>query len=97
MAIDFHPTYSGVGRFYLGLQPRDYLEDPAGSDPIDIGREAEAFHEWAEQSLGRSIAVADILLFIAEESVEEPENVFVEKIMERFLELLGLPMPAELS
>ncbi|NIJ03453.1 hypothetical protein FHR86_003812 [Paenarthrobacter ilicis] len=97
VAVNFHPPYSGFGRFYLGFQPCDYFEDPAASDPVDIRREAKAFHEWAENSLGRSIAIADIIPFIAEKSVEEPEDVFVEDTMERFLGLLGLPMPAELS
>ncbi|GAT89673.1 hypothetical protein J2T10_004567 [Paenarthrobacter nicotinovorans] len=97
VAVDFHPKYSGNGRFYLGFQPRDYFEDPAASDPVDIDREAEAFQQWVNKSLGRSIAVADILPFIAEESVEEPEDVFVEDTMERFLGLIGLAMPAELS
>lgn len=97
VVVNFHPTYLGSGRFYLGFQPRDYFRDPAASDPVDLGREAEAFHEWAEKTLGRSIAVADVLPFMAEESVEEPEDVFVEDTMERFLGLLGLPMPAELT
>ncbi|MFK4641082.1 hypothetical protein [Paenarthrobacter histidinolovorans] len=97
VVVNFYPTYLGSGRFYLGFQPRDYFEDPAASDAVDIGREAEAFQQWVNKSLGRSIAVADILPFIADESVEEPEDVFVEDTMERFLGLIGLPMPAELS
>ena len=35
------------GRFYLGFQPRDFFDDPAESDPVDLAAEAEAFAEWA--------------------------------------------------
>ena len=45
--VDYRPAPDGLGRFYLGFQPRDFFDDPDESAPVDLPAEAEAFAEWA--------------------------------------------------
>ena len=43
--VDYRPAPPGLGRFYLGYQPRDYFDDPDASWPVDIPAEIDGFVE----------------------------------------------------
>ena len=83
----------GLGRFYLGFQPRDFFDDPAESDPVDLAAEAEAFAEWALLVGAVDVEAKHVRRLLAEEHVDEPEDTFVEETVERLVRLVGLPIP----
>jgi hypothetical protein len=85
------------GRFYLGFQPRDYFEDPAASEPVDIDGEASRLALWAREVLGVSVTPAEIQPLLARAGQEEPDDAFVDETVERLLRLLDLPLPDELE
>ena len=64
--IDYRPAPPGLGRFYLGHQPRDFFADPDASQPVDVPAEVEAFVGWAEQTLGRAPRPAQLRPLVAE-------------------------------
>lgn len=76
--VDYRPSFGGIGRFYLGIQPRDYFGDPTASDPCDLDREAAAFSTWAGEVLRAVIAPADVRGLMAADNVVEPVNACVE-------------------
>jgi hypothetical protein len=96
--VDYRPAPPGLGRFYLGVQPRDYFEDPDASRPVDVPAEVEAFRQWARQVLGTAPPHEDVRELVAEEGgVAEPGGDFVEDAAARLLHLLGLPLPPALA
>ena len=94
--IDYRAPRSGVGRCYLGTQPREYFEDPDASDLIDVDSEARRLGEWAAEALGSPVDAALIRPLLAEEGVDPPDD-FVEETVHRLCEVLGLPVPAAIS
>ncbi len=95
--VDYRPAPPGLGRFYLGIQPRDYFADPDASRPLDIPAEVDGFIGWAERTLGRAPYPEDIRELVAEDGIEEPEDDFVEDTVARLIRLLGLPLPPALA
>ena len=95
--VDYRPAPPGLGRFYLGYQPRDYFADPEVSPPVDVGAEVEGFVGWAAQTLGRAPSRDDVRRLVAEDHVEQPPEDFVEESAARLIELLGLPLPDPLA
>ena len=95
--VDYRPAPPGLGRFYLGYQPRDYFADPEISSPVDVGAEVEGFVDWAEQTLGRAPRRDDVRRLVAGEHVERPPEDFVEESAAKLIGLLGLPLPAPLA
>ena len=108
----YAPVGAGSGVAYLGLTPRTYFENPNASDPTDVLREALGLAEWwALNNTGDVLAKqAELVAYLAadegpdfewdeSEDVTEIEDadVFVEVKTARFLEALGLPLPAELG
>lgn len=91
--IDYRPAPEGLGRFYLGFQPRDFFDDPAESEPVDLAEEAEAFAEWALLVGAVDVEAKHVRRLMAAEHVEEPEDTFVEETVERLVRLVGLPIP----
>jgi hypothetical protein len=91
--VDFRPAPAGLGRFYLGHQPRDYFADPEASRPIDVGAEVEAFLGWATDTLGRAPRAEDVRPLLAEHAGQQPVDDAVEDTVARLLELLGVPVP----
>ena len=92
--VDYLPAPEGLGRFYLGFQPRDYFDDPAESDPVDLDAEAEAFAEWALLVGAVDVEAKHVRRLLAAEKVDEPEDTFVEETVERLVRLVGLlPIP----
>ncbi|WP_448630490.1 hypothetical protein [Cellulomonas soli] len=91
--IDYRPAPEGLGRFYLGFQPRDYLDDPAESEPVDLDAESEAFAEWALLVGAVDVEAKHVRRLLAVEQVDEPVDTFVEETVERLLRLVGLPVP----
>ena len=87
----------GLGRFYLGFQPRDFFDDPAESEPVDLAAEAEAFAEWALLVGAVDVEAKHVRRLLAEEHVDEPEDTFVEETVERLIRLVGLPIPEGLE
>ncbi|MBW0253908.1 MULTISPECIES: hypothetical protein [unclassified Cellulomonas] len=94
--IDYRPAPEGLGRFYLGFQPRDLYDDPAESEPVDIEAEAEAFATWAESVGALDVQPNEVRRLMAIEG-EEPEDTFVEETVVRLLRLLGLSVPKGLA
>lgn len=94
--IDYRPAPEGLGRFYLGFQPRDLYDDPAESEPVDIEGEAEAFATWAEAVGALDVQPAEVRRLMAVEG-EEPEDTFVEETVVRLLRLVGLSVPKGLA
>jgi hypothetical protein len=91
--IDYRPVPEGAsGRFYLGFQPRDYFDDPAESEPVDLAAEAEGFAAWAESIGADDVRPSEVRRLMAVEG-EEPEDTFVEETVERLVRLVGLPVP----
>jgi hypothetical protein len=91
--IEFKPSGSAAGRFYLGFQPRDYFNDPADHDPVDLAAESEGFSQWAAIVLGKEISPTEVRAVMAEEDVDEPVDTFVEDTVTRLLTRLGIPLP----
>ena len=91
--VDYAPAPPGLGRFYLGFQPRDYFDDPAESDPVDLAAEAEAFAEWALLVGAVDVEAKHVRRLLAAEHVDEPEDTFVEETVQRLVRLVGLPIP----
>jgi hypothetical protein len=95
--IDYRPAPPGLGRFYLGAQPRDFFADPEASQPVDVPAEVDAFVGWAEQILGRAPQPDQLRPLVAEDGTAQPEDDAVEETVVRLLDLLGLPVPEELA
>ena len=95
--IDYRPAPPGLGRFYLGHQPRDFFADPEASQPVDVPAEVDAFVGWAEQTLGRAPQPDQLRPLVAEDGSAQPEDDGVEDTVVRLLDLLGLPVPEELA
>jgi hypothetical protein len=95
--VDYRPAPPGRGRFYLGIQPRDYFEDPELSRPLDVPAEVDGFISWAEQTLGRAPHPEDVRDLVAENGNTAPDDDFVEDTAARLIQLLGLPLPAPLE
>ncbi len=91
--VTYRPAPEGLGRFYLGFQPRDYYDDPAESAPVDLEAEAAAFAAWAEGIGADDVRPSEVRALLAEEGVEDPPDVFVEETVDRLLRLVGLPVP----
>ena len=94
--VDYRPAPPGLGRFYLGYQPRDYFADPEASGPVDVPAEVEGFVGWAEETLGCAPERAQVRPLLAEDG-GLPEDDFVEDAAARLIGLLGLPLPPPLA
>jgi hypothetical protein len=92
--VTYSPAPAILGLFYLGFQPRDYFENPTESGDVFIPAEAQALATWAWPATPDKDALAELM---AEDGVEDPIDDFVEDTVVRLLELLGLPVPAELE
>lgn len=93
--VDYRPAPPGLGRFYLGYQPRDYFADPDASRPLDVEAEVEGFRDWARSVLGTAPAHADVRGLVAG-NAGAPVDDFVEDSAARLIALLGLPLPPAL-
>jgi hypothetical protein len=93
--IDYRPAPAGLGRFYLGHQPRDYFDDLEASKPVDVPAEVEAFRAWAIETLGRAPRAEDVRPLLAEHAGQQPADEAVEDTVVRLLGLLGVPVPEE--
>lgn len=91
--IEYQPSGSAAGRFYLGYQPRDYFDAPADHDPVDLAAESEGFSQWAAMVLGKDISPQEVRAIMAEEDVDEPVDTFVEDTVTRLLTRLDMPLP----
>lgn len=91
--IEYQPSGSASGRFYLGFQPRDYFNDPDDHDPVDLAAESEGFSQWAAIVLGRRISTEEVRAMMAEDEVDEPVDTFVEDTVARLLARLDMPLP----
>ena len=94
--IDYRPAPPGLGRFYLGHQPRDYFADPDASAPVDVPAEVDGFVGWAAETLGNAPDADDVRKLVAEDAGPPPDD-FVEDSAARLIALLGLPLPAALA
>jgi hypothetical protein len=94
--VAYRPAPPGLGRFYLGYQPRDYFADPDASAPVDVPAEVDGFVGWARQTLGRAPAADDVRKLVAEDG-GPPEDDFVEDAAAQLIGLLGLPLPPALA
>ena len=90
------PAPPGLGRFYLGYQPRDYFEDPDASWPVDVPAEVDGFVGWVTETLGSAPDPDDVRPLVAEQAAV-PEHDFVEDAAARLIRLLGLPLPPALA
>ena len=95
--VDYRPAPPGLGRFYLGYQPRDYSEDPDASRPLDVPAEVDGFVGWAERTLGRAPQPDAVRSLVAEDGTAQPTDDFVEDTAARLIGLLGLPLPPALA
>ena len=95
--VDYRPAPPGLGRFYLGYQPRDYFEDPDASRPLDVPAEVDGFVGWARTTLGRAPRAEDVRDLVAEDGDTVPDDDFVEDTVARLIQLLGLPLPPALA
>jgi hypothetical protein len=93
--VDYRPAPPGLGRFYLGHQPRDYFADPDASRPLDVPAEVEGFRSWARSVLGTAPTHDDVRELVAEDAAA-PADDFVEDSAARLIALLGLPLPPAL-
>ncbi|UTT71368.1 hypothetical protein NMQ03_09955 [Arthrobacter sp. DNA4] len=91
--IEYQPSGSATGRFFLGFQPRDYFDDPNDHDPVDLADESENFSGWAALVLGKDISPQEVRAIMAEEDVAEPLDTFVEDTLNRLLTRLDMPLP----
>ena len=90
--VDYHLTHGRLGRVFLGIQPKDYFDDDGASKDIDIPTHAQGLSTWAKTVLDRDVSVNDLKALIAPAGIDTPsENV--ERVILRFLALLGLPAP----
>lgn len=94
--VDYAPSPTSAGRFYLGFQPRDFFDDPAESDPVDIDAEAEGFAAWAELVGVDDVQPGEVRRLMAVEG-REPDDTFVEETVVRLLRLVNLPLPDGLT
>jgi hypothetical protein len=94
--VDYRPAPPGLGRFYLGHQPRDYFDDPEASAPVDVPAEVDGFVGWAADTLGRAPDPSDVRVLVAEDG-EAPPDDFVEDSAATLIALLGLPLPPALA
>lgn len=95
--IDYHPSGPSTGRFYLGVEPRHYFEDPSASEPVDAEAEMDGFVDWATSVVGAQVSVSDLKVLIADPEGSDPENPFVEDTVVQLIALLGLPLPPDLQ
>ena len=95
--IDYRPAPPGLGRFYLGAQPRDFFADPDASEPVDVPAEVDAFVGWAAEALGHAPQPAELRPLVAEDGTAPAGDDAVEDTVVRLLDLLGLPVPEELA
>ena len=95
--IEYSPAPQGLGLVYLGFQPRDYFEDPAASEDVDLEGESGALAAWAQTAVSSSATSEQIRPLLAENDVEEPDDDFVEDTVIRLLHILGVPLPADLE
>jgi hypothetical protein len=95
--VDYRPAPPGLGRFYLGIQPRDYFEDPDASRPVDVPAEVDGFVGWARRTLGRAPHPEDVRDLVAETGGTVPDDDFVEDTAAHLIRLLGLPLPPALA
>ena len=98
--IDYRPAPPGLGRFYLGAQPRDFFADPEASQPVDVPAEVDAFVGWAAQTLGHAPQPAELRPLVAEDGTAPAGDEGVDGVEDtvvRLLDLLGLPVPEELA
>lgn len=70
--MDYRQVAGSSGRFYLGFQPRDYFEDLAASDPVDLQLESSGFSRWASAVFGINVAATELLALMAPDGVETP-------------------------
>jgi hypothetical protein len=94
--VDYRPAPPGLGRFYLGHQPRDYFEDPEASGPVDVPAEVDGFVGWAADTLGSAPDPSDVRVLIADDGTA-PLDDFVEDSAATLIALLGLPLPPALD
>lgn len=90
--VDYLPSPTAAGRFYLGFQPRDFFDDPDESAPVDIDAEAECFAAWAELVGAEDVQPNEVRRLMAVEG-GEPDDTFVEETVVRLLRLVNLPLP----
>src|SRR3954454_8874212 len=95
--VDYRPAPPGLGRFYLGIQPRDYFEDADASRPVDVPAEVDGFVSWALQTFGRAPLPEDVRDLVAETGNSVPDDDFVEDTAAHLIQLLGLPLPPALA
>jgi hypothetical protein len=95
--VDYRPAPPGLGRFYLGIQPRDFFADPDASRPLDVPAEVDGFVGWASRTLGRAPHPEDVRDLVAEDGETVPDDDFVEDTVARLIQLLGLPLPPALE
>jgi hypothetical protein len=95
--VDYRPAPQGLGRFYLGFQPRDFFDDPAESAPVDLAAESEAFAEWALLVGAVDVEAKHVRRLLAEAHVDEPVDTFVEETAQRLVRLVGLAVPEGLE
>ena len=95
--VDYRPAPPGLGRFYLGVQPRDYFADPEASKPLDVPAEVDGFVGWASQALGRTPRPDEVRELVADDGETTPADDFVEDTVARLIQLLGLPLPPALE
>jgi hypothetical protein len=91
--IEYQPSGTAAGRFYLGFQPRDYFDAPNDHDPVNLASESEGFSQWAALILGKEIFTLEVRAMMAGEEVDEPEDTFVEDTVTRLLTRLDIPLP----
>jgi hypothetical protein len=94
--VDYRPAFGAEGQFFLGTEPRIYFEDDRIA-PVDRTAESSAFARWLQVATGREIEPNAIAVFLPLDEDEEPQDVFVEETVERFLQAVGLPVPPGLT
>ena len=90
--VDYHLKHGRVGRVYLGIQPKDYFDNERASRDVDLPTHAQGISTWAKTVLDRDVAIDDITALLAPAGIDTPTED-VEKVLLRFLALLGLPTP----
>lgn len=95
--IDYQPAANGHGRFYLGYEPRHYFDDPSASQPIDTAAETAGFIAWVSNVIGVDLSAEQLTPLLADADGGEPDDVFVEDTVVTLINLLGLPLPADLQ
>jgi len=91
--VTYAPGPDLGGLAYLGVQPRDYFEDPRASADVDLEAQAVGLASWALTVAETEVDPNVIRSLLAKDSVEEPMDVFVEETVVRLLESLGVPLP----